>query len=94
MPKAKRCSDQNGKLVGWMIFCPGCEREHVVPASWGFDGNYDSPTFKPSLKCDWPYWGDSDQPQCCHSIIEGGVIKFCADSTHRLKGKNVPLPNL
>lgn len=94
MPKVKRCSDQSGKLVGWRFFCPGCQREHVVPSSWSFNGDYESPTFRPSLKCDWLWYGESDEPQCCHSVIEDGTIRFCTDSTHKLKGKDRPLPDL
>ena len=43
---------QGGKVGFW---CPGCNHMHVVGIStgvcdWGFNGNYDRPTFTPSVK--------------------------------------------
>jgi hypothetical protein len=35
-----------GDLGFW---CPGCEKMHVVSSGWTFDGNYDAPTFNPSV---------------------------------------------
>ena len=42
---------EGGKVGFW---CPGCEEMHVVRVSsgsgdWGFNGNYDRPTFTPSV---------------------------------------------
>lgn len=31
------------------FWCPGCECMHVVDSGWTFDGNYDRPTFSPSV---------------------------------------------
>lgn len=41
-----------GPAVGF--WCPGCEQMHVVtiaphPKPWGFNQNYDAPTFTPSV---------------------------------------------
>lgn len=33
-------------------------------------------------------------PKVCHYILTDGVLHFCADSTHTLAGKSVPLPEL
>jgi hypothetical protein len=35
---------------GHSHWCPGCGEMHVVPDSWTFDGNLESPTFSPSVK--------------------------------------------
>lgn len=37
---------EGGSLGFW---CPGCEGMHVVTSGWTFDGNYDAPTFSPSV---------------------------------------------
>lgn len=43
---------EGGQLGFW---CPGCEQMHVINVSheghpaWSFDGNYDAPTFQPSV---------------------------------------------
>ena len=31
------------------FWCPGCESMHVVDSGWTFNGNYDRPTFTPSI---------------------------------------------
>lgn len=34
------------------FFCAGCESAHAIcinPGGWGFNGNYDKPTFTPSV---------------------------------------------
>ena len=40
---------EGGRLGFW---CPGCEEMHMVgvnPGGWGFNGNYEKPTFTPSI---------------------------------------------
>lgn len=46
---------EGGRLLFW---CPGCDEAHMirvrddgqnVGGAWGFDGNYDRPTFSPSI---------------------------------------------
>lgn len=37
---------EGGKLAFW---CPGCKTTHAVGSGWKFNGNYDRPTFHPSV---------------------------------------------
>lgn len=69
---------------------------------WSFDGNVTAPTFGPSVKityngsdADQRREGDRRAPsRCCHYFIQGGVLKFCSDSSHAFSGREVPLPSL
>ncbi len=94
---------------GFAHWCPGCEEMHKLPDSWRFDGNLESPTFTPSFKHDgiqrvfvngnWTGEWKRDAvgntiPYMCHYVLTSGVLNFCADSTHALAGKSVPLPQL
>ena len=92
------------------IFCPGCKSLHhiytVMPTSsgakWGFNGDFEKPTFTPSLLI---YTGkyvhgheDYDDEglglsSICHSFITDGKIQFLADCTHELKNQTVELPD-
>lgn len=36
-----------GEQLGF--WCPGCKEMHVVGPGWKFNGNYDRPTFSPSV---------------------------------------------
>lgn len=40
---------EGGQVAFW---CPGCECAHAIsiaPGGWGFNGNYENPTFTPSV---------------------------------------------
>ncbi|MEQ1890287.1 MAG: DUF6527 family protein [Alphaproteobacteria bacterium] len=71
---------------GWHHFCPGCQSIHRLPDGWRFDGNLESPTFTPSFKHSW------GNKMICHYFLTAGQLVFCSDSTHRLAGQSVALP--
>jgi hypothetical protein len=94
---------------GFAHWCPGCEEMHRLPDSWTFDGNLESPTFRPSFKHEgvqcvvvegqWTGEWKLDSagktiPYVCHYVLTAGQLNFCADSTHSLAGQTVPLPDL
>ncbi len=74
------------------FFCPGCLNTHAVSvngrrnscnATWGWNGSVDSPTFTPSINC----------VGYCHSFVTDGKIQFLGDSTHKLAGQTVEIPD-
>lgn len=82
---------------------------HILPDSWAFDGNVESPTFSPSFKhegiqrvfVDGRWTGEWKKdcnggtiPFICHYILTAGQLNFCGDSTHSLAGQTVALPPL
>jgi len=73
------------------FWCPGCERAHAFDQRWTFNGDYEKPTFAPSLLCTAPYYGDME-PYVCHSFVTDGRIQFLNDCTHKLIGQTVELP--
>ena len=94
---------------GYLHWCPACEEMHVLPDSWKFDGNLERPTFHPSFKhegCqiekvdgkwtgEWIRGADGKPlPFVCHYVLTAGQLHFCADCTHSMAGKVVPLPKL
>lgn len=74
----------------WVLWCPGCEEKHYWPKDgrWTFNGNYESPTFNPSLKIEW------GRGRLCHFVLRDGLLQFQGDCTHALKSQQVPLPEL
>jgi len=48
----------------------------------------DKPTFSPSLKISG---GSKGSEYCCHLVVTDGVLNFCADCSHELAGKSVPM---
>ena len=94
-----------------MFRCPGCGEGHGIqvgegPAPrWGFNGNYDRPTFTPSVlvrgtrrltdaEVERIIDGEKIKPEplICHSFVRGGQIQFLGDCTHALANQTVPLP--
>lgn len=103
--------DMGDGLLG--LWCPGCKRIHMINTdtddrptapAWDFNGNYDRPTFNPSVKV----WGVEEltdeeyervlsgqliepRPFVCHSTVTDGNIFFHPDTTHALSGQTVSL---
>jgi len=87
------------------FWCPGCDDNHQViiegDKAWGFNGDYDKPTFTPSYLT-WVEPNPHANPRYkkgkylhgfrCHSFITDGNIQFLDDCTHKLKGQTVELP--
>lgn len=95
---------------GLMFWCPGCDGAHQVQVGagpgprWGFDGNYERPTFTPSVlvRGSRPITDDErrrimdgetiePEPTVCHSFVRDGQVQFLGDCTHALAGRTVPL---
>lgn len=75
--------------VGYHHWCPGCERLHTLPKSWGFDGNLARPTFSPSfLQMPSPV-----QKRCHYNVVSGQLV-FHGDSDHAYAGRTVYMPPL
>lgn len=95
----------DGGRVGFM--CPGCGEMHQVRIDgegrprWGFNGDYERPTFTPSINVTWSEPSDvegefddtsKDRKMVCHSFVTDGQISFLNDCTHALAGRVAPIP--
>jgi hypothetical protein len=75
------------------LWCPGCDDLHGVeveqsaPTAWQWDGNLESPTISPSIKC-------MGHKGICHSFVRNGQWEFLSDCYHSLAGTTVDLPDL
>ncbi len=84
-----RPTTRDGKVIGYMFWCPGCEAPHCfwtdLPKAprWTFNGDLECPTFNPSLKCTTP-------DTVCHLFVRNGQIDYCGDCTHAFASKTVP----
>jgi len=84
----------HNEYEGYSFYCPGCKHLHVFytkhpkGVQWSFNGDFEKPTFSPSLRNRSNAPG---MPQVCHLFVRDGMIEFCNDSDHELAGKTVPL---
>ncbi len=81
---------------GVMFYCHGCKMSHMPIVKAGhyhtkvcqWNGSLDKPTFKPSIKVQYPWKGIE---QLCHSYVTDGKIQYLGDCTHELKGQTIEL---
>lgn len=82
--------EDGSRMLGF--WCPGCKEPHSylierpagVHPAWTFNGNFDKPSFSPSLL--YP-----SKPIRCHLYVTDGQIIFLSDCQHELAGKTVEL---
>lgn len=81
----------------YAYWCPACDHAHAVPLDqkneigagpWSFNGDFENPTFSPSLDIH-----RSNTEIRCHSIVSNGLITFCSDcgTKHPLAGRTVKM---
>lgn len=82
----------------FIFICPGCNCLHSANTDpkhtpvWSFNGDFEKPTFSPSIN--YPDGRDGKgNKTVCHFFIKSGMIEFCPDSTHELAGQIVELPD-
>lgn len=90
--RAVRGAGEHADYKALAHWCPGCDEVHSIKvegagSNWKFDGNYDAPTFDPSVRV------SDSKGTTCHYFIRAGRIEFCGDSPHALSGKTVDLPD-
>lgn len=91
---------------GFGYWCPGCNSMHEVTvdepnrsgAKWGFNGDFKSPTFTPSINYrvntpDMKGYQSDIKSTVCHHFVVDGKIQFLGDCTHGMKGQTVDLPD-
>ncbi len=86
--------------------CPGCKEMHFIGVGegpgprWGFNGDYERPTFTPSILVQWSEPSEiaeefddtsKDRRLVCHSFVTDGQIQFLGDCSHPLAGHTVAL---
>lgn len=97
--KLYQAEGPNGIHEGYYYFyCPGCKMDHYVNtnpkigATWTFNGDFEKPTFSPSLLVTYP--NGRLKNRRCHSFIKNGMIQFLSDCSHELAGKTVELEDV
>jgi len=86
--KFKRRKTDKGFL--YIFWCPGCRANHtfdVRDGEWEFDGDWENPTFSPSLNL-------IPQGGRCHLFVKNGIIEFLGDCKHHLCGQHIPMVEL
>lgn len=83
------------------FYCPGCKEHHIINIeapigrpTWTFNGNWDAPTFSPSVR---HFTTDPDtgvEETYCHYFIVDGRFNYCGDCNHDFNGRQgVEMPD-
>lgn len=93
----------NGELKGRMIHCTACGCGHLFDNRWAFNGDYEKPTFSPSMlvrgcltmrKVNGDVFTGEDKYGVCHSFVTDGKIQYLSDCTHEHAGKTIELEDI
>jgi Family of unknown function (DUF6527) len=71
--------------TGHIVRCHACGW-HIIPDNWKFDGNYEQPTFAPSVRITY---GEMMPDYCCHFFMTAGVMEYQGDCSHNFKGQKL-----
>lgn len=81
--------------------CPGCGMTHQLRSQealdsglkWEFNNDVSAPTFTPSFGHSWPN-RRTGVDNVCHYNMNAGFLTFHKDSTHKLAGNVVEMPDI
>ena len=80
---------------GVAIYCPACNTHHLfVKGRWNFNGDYEKPTFSPSMLVKGGPCNKDGSDRICHSFVKDGKIQYLSDCTHKYVGKTIDLPGV
>lgn len=96
MKKGKLRIIDDGRVA---YYCIACKQLHMLNISnpnlypsWTFNGDYDKPTFSPSVLLTQEYKPESGKrAYVCHSFITDGKIQYLSDCTHELAGQTIDM---
>ena len=87
--KISKVINPNPNEEEYIYWCAGCKHSHAIwvreqHPCWTFDGNFERPTIKPSVKIEG----------VCHHIITDGMIAYQADCSHELDGQTIEMSEI
>lgn len=85
MAKTEEILTSNGSHGGYIIYCQGCKSYHNFDSRWTFNGDFEKPTFTPSMLV------NQHRPNRCHSFVTDGKIQFLSDCFHEYAGQTLEL---
>ena len=93
--KIEILNSPDGTPNAWMFYCVACKDHHsyTMNRGWSFNGDFEKPTFTPSLLVRWEFNGEQPEKRC-HLFVQDGKIKYCGDCTHSMAGQTIDMVDI
>lgn len=87
MAKVESIKNQSGEHAGWLIWSPGDNSHIMFDERWTFNGDFEKPTFTPSMLVNAHIPGAVRS----HFFVTDGKIRYLSDCDHELAGKTIDM---
>ena len=81
----------NGVHRGYVITSPATGQDIVFDDRWTFNGNFEKPTFSPSMLVQYPKENPETGHVREHFFVKDGKIQYLSDCHHDMAGKTVDM---
>ena len=82
---------ENGEHQGYMITSPATGMNILFDKRWYFNGNFEKPTFSPSMLVQYPTENKESGHVREHFFVRDGRIQYLSDCHHDMAGKTVDM---
>lgn len=81
----------NGAHQGYMVTSPATGQNVLFDKRWSFNGDFEKPTFRPSMLMEYPVENPETGHVREHFFVTDGKIEYLNDCHHECAGKTVEM---
>lgn len=82
--------EENG-VQKYVITSPATNMDIVFDDRWTFNGDFNNPTFEPSMLVEYPFENPETGHVREHFFVRNGKIQYLSDCHHDMAGKTVDM---
>lgn len=82
---------EKGVHQGYMVTSPATGMNVLFDKRWSFNGDFDNPTFRPSMLMQYPVENPETGHVREHFFVIDGKIQYLTDYHHDMAGKTVDM---
>lgn len=82
---------EKGVHQGYMVTSPATGMNVLFDKRWSFNGDFDNPTFRPSMLMQYPVENPETGHVREHFFVIDGKIQYLTDCHHDMAGKTVDM---
>lgn len=82
---------QDGVHQGYIVTSPATGQNILFDKRWKFNGDFEKPTFSPSMLIQYPEENPETGHVREHFFVRDGTIRYLSDCHHDMAGKTVDM---